>query len=180
MRSGTVILFIASMFLMAVMPVKIHSISSGSKYIKPVRDSCDSIPAPIGHVNDFEHILTPGQIGILEEMIREYEDSTSNQIALVTIPTTMVTYANFERFTLQMINCWHVGQKFKNNGILIGISAGYKRIRIQNGYGIEKVLSNAETKRIIDVEFVPNFKRSHYYDGIYYGLKSIMFKAKKI
>ena len=134
----------------------------------------DSIPRPVGFVNDFEHIFTPGQIDTLDEMIHVFEQRTTIEIAVVTIDSTLTLPANFDVFTLKVMKSWGVGKKEKNNGILIGISRVYHRMRIQNGYGIEKVLTNAGTKQLIDDAFLPFFKKGDYYEGVVNGLKTLM------
>lgn len=75
---------------------------------------------------------------------------------------------------LRLANTWGVGKKEKNNGVTICISKGYRRMRICNGYGIEKVLSDAETKAIVDRDFIPSFKAGDYYKGTLMGLEAIM------
>jgi uncharacterized protein len=64
--------------------------------------------------------------------------------------------------------------KRKNNGIVIGISRGYRKMRIQNGKGIESVLTDEETKKIIDTSFIPHFREGKYYEGTINGLKNLM------
>lgn len=136
----------------------------------------DSLPQPIGFVNDFEGIFLSTEVHYLDSMIRAYEEKTTIQIALITIDTTMISRKDFDNFILQIAKAWGVGQKGKDNGIAIGISKGYRTMRIQNGYGIESVLSDIETKNIIDTVFIPPFKRGEYFEGVINGLKAIMNK----
>lgn len=136
------------------------------------------IPKPIGYVSDFERIFSIDEVTFLDSVIKDFENKTTIQIAIISIDTSMVSIDKFEDYTLQILRTWGVGQKDKNNGILIGISMGYRRIRIQNGYGIEKILSNEETKQIIDSNFIPNFKKGEMYNGTFLGLKAIMDKLK--
>jgi uncharacterized protein len=136
----------------------------------------DSLPEPIGYVNDFEDILSQAQENYLDSMISEYDKKTTIQISLITIDTSMTSRNDFDDYILQMANHWGVGEKGKDNGIAIGISKGYRTMRIQNGYGIEKLLSDSETKNIIDTAFIPSFKKGEYFEGIVNGLKAIMNK----
>jgi uncharacterized protein len=137
-----------------------------------------TIPKPTGHVNDFEKIYAPDEIKTLDSTIIEFEKRTTMQIAIITIDTFMVDRKNFDGWTLKVMNAWGVGQKEKSNGILIGISKGYRRIRIQNGYGVVKILSNNETKEIIDKSFIPFFKDGKYFEGTANGLKALMKKLE--
>ena len=134
----------------------------------------DTIPRPVGYVNDWEHLFTAGQIDTLENLIHDYEQRTTIEIAVLTIDSSLTMPGNFDLFTLKTMSAWGVGKKDKNNGVLIGISRSFRRIRIQNGGGIEKVLPNAETKRIIEEAFVPFFRKGQYYEGVLNGLKTLM------
>jgi uncharacterized protein len=90
----------------------------------------------------------------------------------------MVNENDMEDWTFRVMNTWGVGQKNKNNGILIGISKGYRHMRIENGYGLEKNLTDQETKKIIDDEFIPFFKQAKYFEGTLNGLKALMKKLE--
>jgi len=138
----------------------------------------DSIPQPIGFVNDFENLFSVGQEKYLESMLKTYQEKTTIQIALVTIDTSMVSRGDFENYVFKIANSWGVGQKEKNNGVTIGISKGYRFMRIENGYGIEAVLTDNETKKIINSAFIPYFKKGLYYQGTITGLRAIMDKLK--
>ncbi len=134
----------------------------------------DTIPRPVGYINDFEHLFTPGQIDTLDNLLHDYEQRTTIEIAVLTADTSLTMYGNFDFFTLKTMSAWRVGKKESNNGMLIGISRSFRKIRIQNGSGIEKVLSNADTKKIIDESFIPFFKKGQYYEGLLNGLKTLM------
>jgi uncharacterized protein len=86
---------------------------------------------------------------------------------------------DFERYTLLMLRTWGVGKRQKNNGILIVIAPGLRRIRIQNGYGIEKVLTNEQTKTVLDKTFLPYFKEGKFYQGTKEGILAIMRTLEK-
>ena len=134
----------------------------------------DSLPEPHGYVNDFEALFSESEQQILYSLLEDFEERTSIQIAVITIDTSMTTIDSLEAFTLKIGNYWGVGQKDKNNGVVIGISQAYRKISIQNGYGIEKILSDAETKEIIDTAFIPSFRDANYFKGTLTGLKSLM------
>jgi uncharacterized protein len=125
-------------------------------------------------VNDFERIYTPGEIHTLDSMMADFEKRTTIQIAIITIDTTMMKKEDLDSWTLKVANAWGLGQKQKNNGILIGISVGYRVMRIQNGYGIQKKLSDEETREIVSIYFVPFFKESKYFEGTLSGLQALM------
>ncbi len=134
----------------------------------------DTIPRPVGYINDFEHLFTPEQSDTLDNMLHDYEQRTTIEIAVLTADSSLTMYGNFDFFTLKTMSAWRVGKKESNNGMLIGISRSFRKIRIQDGGGIEKVLSNADTKKIIDESFIPFFKKGQYYEGLLNGLKTLM------
>jgi uncharacterized protein len=138
----------------------------------------DSIPEPLGFVNDFENIFSAKQERYLDSMIGSFEKRTTIQIALITVDTSMVSRADFDDYIVKLANRWGVGQKEKRNGIAVGISKIYRHMRIANGYGIEKIMFYAQTKTIIDTAFLPYFKKGEYFQGTVSGLKAIMKKLE--
>ena len=134
----------------------------------------DSLPRPYDYVNDFESLFSESEKQTLDSLLQDFEKRTSIQIAVLTIDTSMTTKDSLEAFTLKIGNSWGVGQKDKNNGVVIGISQTYRKMSIQNGYGIEKILSDTETKEIIDTAFIPSFRDADYFKGTLTGLKSLM------
>ena len=133
---------------------------------------------PIGWINDFEFILTPLEELKLDSIIRSYEKETSIELTVITIDKSWVSERDFDSLITTFHNSWGVGKKNKNNGIVIGLSKGHRKIRISNGYGIEQILSDDETKKIIDEIIVPEFKREMYYEGLRKGILTITAKVR--
>jgi uncharacterized protein len=138
-----------------------------------------SLPEPKGNVNDFVSLFLPEQQNTLEAIIGNHEKKTGDQIAIITIDSAMLGKCSVEEYTFEIANYWGVGQKEKNNGIVIGIAPGLKKIRIENGYGIEKILTNDETKTIIDSDMIPEFKNAAYFEGTRKGLIAIIKKLER-
>lgn len=134
----------------------------------------DSLPKPVGFVNDFEGIFNAEEKHILDSMIRDFEKRTTIQMAIITFDITMTTPDNLEALTLRIAKYWGVGRKDKNNGVAIGISKGCRSLRIQNGYGIEKILTDEETKTIVDTDFIPRYREEKFFEGTYNGLSVLM------
>lgn len=133
---------------------------------------------PDSWTNDYERIFTIEQIDTLNSIISKFEDETMNEIAVVTIDSNWTTTEKFDSLILAIHNYWGVGKKNKNNGIVVGLSAGLRRIRISNGYGIEAKLSDGDTKKIIDEIIVPYFRKGNYFEGVRQGLLAIMQKVR--
>lgn len=157
-RSGTVISFDST---------KTELSSYRSKFLK-------SLPPPTGYVNDYENLFSDVEEKYLDSLIAAFDTATTIQLALVTLDSSATTKDNFDNLILQIGNQWGVGEKNANNGIIIGISKGYRKLRIQNGYSIEKILSDEETKKVIDNYFLPEFKTGDFYNGTLKGLNELM------
>jgi uncharacterized protein len=138
----------------------------------------DSLPKPVGYVNDFERIFSGKQVNYLDSAIGAFERKTTIQIALITIDTSMIDLKDFEDYVLRIFNTWGVGLRSKNNGIVVAISKGYRFMRIETGYGLEGLLTDNEAKKIIDNEFIPLFKKGLYFEGTTQGLRAIMKKVE--
>ena len=154
-----------------------------SKRLNISKERSDSlsihIPPAKGFINDFLQLFSDDQIRTLDSLIAEFERQTTVEIGVATVDSMMVKNKDFEDYTLVMFRMWGVGKKYKNNGILIVIAPDLRRIRIQNGYGIENILSDAETKKIIDSSFIPKFKEGKYFEGTHDGIIAIINKLKQ-
>ncbi|MFT3912206.1 MAG: TPM domain-containing protein [Ferruginibacter sp.] len=127
-----------------------------------------------GWVSDFEYLFSERQISFFEGMISKFEKETTMEIAVVTLDSELVKNLDFDSLVTNLGNTWGVGKKTLNNGVIIGISAKLRKIRISNGYGIETKISDAETKKIIDEAMIPLFKNADYFEGLKQGLSRLM------
>jgi uncharacterized protein len=128
--------------------------------------AAQNIPAPPNPprlVNDFAHAMTSDQIEELESKLVAYDDSTSIQIAVVTVPTTG-DYA-IEDYALKILRDWKVGNKKTNNGMVILAAIQDHKVYIATGYGMEGSVPDITAKDIVEDEIVPNFKENNYYRG---------------
>lgn len=115
-------------------------------------------------VTDYTQLLSPSEIQTLESKLVAFNDSTSTQIAVVIIRST--GGYNINDYTAQLGNKWGIGKKQKNNGILILVAKEDRKVSIQVGYGLEAVVTDALSKRIIEKEIRPNFKQGNYFEGL--------------
>ncbi len=125
-------------------------------------------PTPPRLVNDLADILTTQQENSLEKKLVNFNDTTSNQIAIVTVKSLDGYDPNM--FAYEIGEKWQVGQKKFDNGIVVLIKPKYGndrgRVAIQVGYGLEAVITDAISKRIIENEMKPEFRNNNYYQGI--------------
>lgn len=132
-------------------------------------------PSPARLVNDYTNTLTPDQKAALEQKLVAYDDSTSNQIAIVIVPTTE-DYAPVD-YATKLGRAWGIGNKKTNNGVLVLIAKNDRQIFIAPGYGLEGALPDIICKSIIDNEIRPNFKEEDYFRGLDLGTNAIMKAA---
>ena len=135
-----------------------------------------SPPYPPRLVNDYTGTLSASQISTLEQKLVAYNDSTSTQI-LVLLVNDLQGYS-IEQYATEIGHSWGVGQKNKNNGVVILVKPknGSERgkVNISPGYGLESYITDATAKRIIEKEMIPAFKENDYYSGIDNAVNVIM------
>lgn len=137
------------------------------------------LPSQIGYTNDFANNFTVSEISSLDSVMLSFEKETTIQFCVVTIDSFATEPQLFDSLVLHISNTWGVGYKDVNNGVTIGISSAYRKIRIYNGYGIEKIFSNSETKKVLDSTFIPRLKKGEIYGGAFNGLLAIMKSLKE-
>jgi uncharacterized protein len=115
-------------------------------------------------VNDFTGLLTEQQQMELNNKLLEFNNQTSTQIYTVTIDDLQGYPVN--EYGIQLAEKWGIGQKGKDNGILVLISPVNHKITIQTGYGLEGVVPDAIAKRLIESVISPAFKAGNYYAGL--------------
>ncbi|NVO30880.1 TPM domain-containing protein [Hymenobacter lapidiphilus] len=121
-------------------------------------------PNPPRLVNDLAGMLRPDEVDQLERKLVAYNDSTSSQIAVVTVPS-LGDYDIFD-YAQKLYQAWGIGQKSNNNGVLLLVAKQERKARIHTGYGLEGAIPDAISKRIISNTIVPAFKQERYYDGL--------------
>jgi uncharacterized protein len=124
------------------------------------------------HVHDEAHALTQPAIDKLEQQLTAYQDSTSNEIAILIIPS--LEGDALEDYSLRVVEKWKLGKKEKDNGVLLLIVADEHKIRIETGYGLEGVLTDAKASRIIRNEIAPHFRQNQYDEGVTAGVNAIV------
>jgi uncharacterized protein len=122
-----------------------------------------SRPNPPRLVNDFANVLSAEEEQALERKLVRFDDSTSTQIAVITI-NTLDGYG-VEEIAHKFLRDWGVGRKEKNNGVVILAAIQDRKINIQTGLGMEGALPDLVCKRIISSQIIPAFKRQQYYEG---------------
>lgn len=127
-----------------------------------------SRPEPQRLINDFAGLLSPSQTQALENMLVEFDDSTSNQIAVIT--TLDLEGYEISEYATRIGLEWQVGSEKFDNGIVIAVKPKTQesggKVFIATGYGLEGAVPDAYAKRIIEREMIPHFMNEDYYGGI--------------
>tara|TARA_B110000008_G_scaffold171664_1_gene171321 strand:- start:5093 stop:5872 length:780 start_codon:yes stop_codon:yes gene_type:complete len=129
------------------------------------------VPKKQTSLYDYSNLLSSSEAISLEEKLVRYSDSTSTQIVLI-----IVNSLNGEDINYLAANWgekWAIGQKGKDNGVLLLMVKGDRKVAIQTGRGTEGVLTDLMTKRIIELRIIPEFKRGNYYKGLDRGTDGI-------
>lgn len=131
------------------------------------------VPAkPEGYISDYAGMLSPAKYSALDRVLRSFANETSNQIAVVTFPS--LEWEVLEDFSIRLAEAWKIGQKGKDNGVILLIFRNDRKVRIEVGYGLESVLPDAVCKLIIENEIVPRFREGNYDAGIEAAINAIM------
>lgn len=131
---------------------------------------------PTQLVNDYAGILSAEEKQNLERTLVAYDDSTSNQIAVVLVKTLGDNHP-IEETALQILRGWGVGNKKTNNGIVILAAIDDRQVRIEVGYGLEGAIPDITANQIIRNDIAPNFRSGDYYAGLSAAAASIVKAA---
>ena len=123
-------------------------------------------------VFDLEHDLTTEQIDSFEHLFAIHKERTGNELALVTTPDYKPE-KNIEKFSLRFANEHGIGEKEKNNGLLVCFSRAKHQVRISTGYGLENILTDDKAQKIIDSIMIPEFREDRTFEGLAKGFTAI-------
>jgi len=129
-------------------------------------------PALTGRVVDDAGVLNFTTRNELTDMLAEHEDKTGEQVVVVTLGS--LQGFSIEDYGYQLGRYWGIGQKGKNNGVLLIIAPKEHKVRIEVGYGLEGTLTDATSRTIIETRILPSFKRGEFDAGVSAGTKSIL------
>ena len=145
------------------------SISEFKKQVPPAR----------GWINDFANILSDQEIKKLDSIASRFEKNTSIEIAVVTLDSNYTNANEFDNYSLILAMKWGIGKKEKNNGILIAMSPDLRRMRIRNGSGLNKLITDSETQQIIDEFSLPQFRNGLFFEGFQSTILELIKKLEE-
>ena len=130
-----------------------------------------AFPTARGYVTDAAGVLDEPTRRDIEALLRSVQHDTSAEIALVTVGSldgmTVEEYAN------RLFAAWGIGQKGKDNGVLVLVAPTDRKIRIEVGYGLEPILPDGLAGSIIRADCLPKFRNGDYSDGIRAGVTHV-------
>ena len=149
------------LFLIAVFP-----------FIVPAQE----IPDLKVRINDYADMFSEDTEKALDQKLADLEKTDSTQIAVLSVNS--LEGNPIEEFSIKTAEKWKIGQKGKDNGIILLFSKTDRKIRIEVGYGLEDKLTDLTAGRIIDNEITPMFKAGKYDEGLNKGIDSIISAVK--
>jgi uncharacterized protein len=138
----------------------------------PVLAATLHFPTLAGRIVDDARILSPATVQSLDQTLADYEHTTTNQLVVVTVPT--LQGVPIEQYGYQLGRSWGIGQKGKDNGVLLIVAPKEHKVRIEVGYGLEAILTDAMTSQIIQGIILPDFRAHQMEKGVTDGVQAII------
>ena len=133
------------------------------------------VPPLKTRVTDLAGMLTPAQRATLEGVLKDYEDRTGSQIAILLVPKTEPEA--IEQYSIRVYDQWQLGRKGVDDGVLLLVAkdnpASLRRFRIEAGRGVQGSLTDAQSKRILQDVIAPHFRQNDFYGGLTAGVSAI-------
>jgi len=134
------------------------------------------VPQLGGRVNDHARMLSPEGASRLEQKLAAFERDQSTQIVVLTVPTLQGD--DIDQFTIRVAEQWKIGQKGKDNGVLLILAQAERKVRIEVGRGLQGVLPDITAGRIIRDIMRPYLKDGNFDQGIAVGVDAIIAATK--
>jgi uncharacterized protein len=134
------------------------------------------VPQLKGRVNDMANLLSPETVTLLEQKLAGFERETSNQVAVLTIPSLQGD--EIDQFAIRVAEQWKLGQKGKDNGVLLILAKAERKVRIEVGMGLQGVLPDITSAQIIRNVMSPHLKSNDFDQGINAGVDAILAATK--
>lgn len=134
-------------------------------------------PAPAAHFNDYANLVAPAVARRLDEQLRQYEAQTSNQIVVAIYPT-MQSDSTVEDYTVRIAQAWKIGQKNRDNGLVLFVFVQERQTYLQVGYGLEGAVPDVIAKRITEDVINVQFKAGRFDQGLTDGINALIAATK--
>ena len=132
-------------------------------------------PKPVGFVNDFANVIPPAQAQSMEQYLRALNQRTGAQVAVVTVKN-IKGYTGPEEYAVDLFSAWKIGEKGKDNGLLVLLAMKEKKVKIEVGYGLEGAITDGDCGIIIRQVMAPYFRAGRFGDGLMAGVQALAAK----
>jgi uncharacterized protein len=130
-------------------------------------------PAPSQYFNDYANVVSPAVADQLNTKLSDFEATTSDQVVVAVYPK-MQSDSSIDDYAVRVFRAWKVGQKVKNNGVVLFVFVQNHQMFIEVGYGLEGALPDALCKQITEYEIKPRFQAGDYAGGLTAGVNAIL------
>jgi len=144
--------------------------------LMPLAAAALDVPQLAGRINDYAGILSPGAKAGLEQKLAGFEQEQSTQVAVLIIPSLQGD--DIDQFAIRVADQWKIGQKGKDNGVIILLAQAERKVRIEVGMRLEGVLPNITAARIIRDVMRPYLRGGDFDRGVEAGVEAVMAATK--
>ena len=130
------------------------------------------VPPLTGRVTDLAAVLTAEQKLVLDGTLQAFEARKGSQLAVLIVPTT--SPETIEQYSVRVAEAWKLGRKKIDDGAILVVAKNDRAVRIEVGYGLEGVLNDATSKRIISERITPRFAQGDFNGGISAGVAQMI------
>jgi uncharacterized protein len=138
----------------------------------PLAVAALEVPPLAGRINDHAQLLSPATVQQLDRDLAALEQRDSTQIVVLTVPT--LAGDTIEEFGIRTAEAWHIGQRGKDNGVILLVAKAEKKMRIEVGRGLEGTLTDFLASQIIRTEMAPKFRANDFDGGIQAGVAALI------
>ncbi len=144
--------------------------------VMPLTATALDVPQLTGRINDYARLLSPGATAMLEQKLAAFETDQSTQVVVLTVPSLQGD--DIEQFAIRVADQWKIGQKGKDNGVILVLAQAERQVRIEVGMGLQGVLPDITAGRIIRDVMRPHLRSGDYDRGIDAGIEAVMAATK--
>ena len=133
-------------------------------------------PAPDARVNDYAHVLGAGDRQALERRLTERESATGTQMVIAIFKS--LEGESLEDYSIRLAQQWRIGQKKLDNGVILLVFLAERKIRLEVGYGLEPVVTDAVAAQIIRENLTPRFREGRYAAGLEAAVEAVYARIR--
>lgn len=132
----------------------------------------EGLPQPRGYVNDFAGVVGSAEEQQMTRLAEALERATGAQLA-VAVVESIEPYGSIEQYSIALAEAWGVGSGEEDNGVLLVLAMGERRVRIEVGYGLEGAITDGTAGAILDEAVLPALREGQYGAGLLRGMEAV-------